>query len=106
MAQNGVQSNMSFGPTLSNQVQDVLLKYENAIKELEEISFFRMEYFLYGSKQASQMIRSRDMNERNFDDFEEEIKEREREIERILDSGDSLNIRVDVEAIRLEILDI
>jgi hypothetical protein len=52
------------------------------------------------------MIRSRDMNERNFDDFEEEIKEREREIERILDSGDSLNIRVDVEAIRLEILDI
>jgi hypothetical protein len=54
-----------FGPSLKEQIQKVIKKYEEQIRVKEEISFFRMEYFLYLFRKISHLIQKRNEVENN-----------------------------------------
>lgn len=80
VAEHGIIGQTHLGPTLEDEVEAVMTKYQDQVIFNDKISFFRMEYFLYCLRELHRMDEdSKFLNEdveyylRKFKDKDEEL---------------------------------
>lgn len=83
VAEHGIAERTFLGPVLKQEVEEVMVKFQDQVVFNDKISFFRMEYFLYCLRELYNMKQDlKDIND-DIEFYKKKMHQKDTEIQRL-----------------------
>jgi hypothetical protein len=83
VAEHGIAERTFLGPTLKQEVEEVMVKFQDQAVFNDKISFFKMEYFLYCLRELYSMKQDIKDIKDDIDYFKKKMQQKDSEIQRL-----------------------
>lgn len=83
VAEHGIIERTNLGPTLENEVEEIMTKYQDQVVFNDKISFFRMEYLLYCLRELYDIDQDTYYLKEDVSHYKKKIAEKDAEIQKL-----------------------